>query len=786
LSVNNGHSCRKPTRFHQGGRVTQTAKILVVEDDPNMLSALCSVLETQGYAVVSANCAEDAMTLSAAQHFDLIVTDIRMGEVDGLQALEKARQVQPEVGALVVSGYASEEETLRAVQLNVGGYLKKPFKMRDFLEQVESILERRRVEMLRSQEKASTRRALLSCYESLLQVIDMTGCVAPQGQLWRLPDLVFGMATAANLAGDLPAQLRLGLALRACSHLGPLQNQDFLEGLRASSVGVHRIVTQGKLSELSEAIENQLLDYARDNPEGGEPKDEALRALHQKASTREPGSGNPASSVVTHHVSQASLLHLARTLERAGDGFNARRAYEEMCKYPLPPGEEIEAQMGLARLALGEGETSRVSALFERARQLAVGLNPAAQAHLTLEQGRWLSEMSSPQALQQLQLAQRQYEVLELEAGSAEARLAVGLLQGHNQLEGPLQVLLRPECRAELTHASEWLLSMALERQAQPKDLLRAWVHRSSLELGRRWGQLSDAAKAHLLSLFEESQQGLPEELLKPAQDDADPQIRACAARLAGTSDHPNTLLEIHSLGFFEVFTGSRRIPESEWKTQKVKFLLAYLASQEAATEDQLIELFWPDSLNSAKKSLNHALSTLRSGLRAGLGQEPIVRERGVVRLNPQVPLWHDLSELESAWNSARQQSEGEARLPGYRRVVSLYRGPYLEGCYADWGLNRRKDLESRVAEAAFQIANCALASENPHEAVEFSNRALALDPTRQDVLCVSLRGHILAGRPAAAVAQYEQYAKWLKQEFEAEPTIEVMREYHRARLGIT
>lgn len=39
-----------------------------------------------------------------------------------------------------------------------------------------------------------------------------------------------------------------------------------------------------------------------------------------------------------------------------------------------------------------------------------------------------------------------------------------------------------------------------------------------------------------------------------------------------------------------------------------------------------------------------------------------------------------------------------------------------------------------------------------------------------QDVLCISLRGHILAGRPAAAVAQYEQYAKWLKNEFEAEP----------------
>ena len=138
--------CRKRGWDDTNIGVTKSAKILVVEDDPNMLSALGSVLQSQGYEVVTANCAEDAVALSAAQQFDLIVTDIRMGEVDGLQALEKARQVQPEVGALVVSGYASEEETLRAVQLNVGGYLKKPFKMRDFLDQVQQILERRRVE----------------------------------------------------------------------------------------------------------------------------------------------------------------------------------------------------------------------------------------------------------------------------------------------------------------------------------------------------------------------------------------------------------------------------------------------------------------------------------------------------------------------------------------------------------------------------------------------------------------------------------------------------------------
>lgn len=135
--------------------------------------------------------------------------------------------------------------------------------------------------------------------------------------------------------------------------------------------------------------------------------------------------------------------------------------------------------MGLARLALRDGEVERISTLFERARQLASGLNPA-QAHLTLEQGRWLVEMDSSQALGQLELAARQFEVLELEAGAAESRLALRLLQGPPNLEGILPVLLRPEYRAELTHASEWLLPLALEKKAVPVDTLRAWVSRSS------------------------------------------------------------------------------------------------------------------------------------------------------------------------------------------------------------------------------------------------------------------------------------------------------------------
>lgn len=115
-------------------------KILVLEDDPELRLMLAEVLGDEGYDVTTAGAGEEAVALAANQVFDLLVTDVRMPGVDGLEALQQLRSHQPNLESLVVSGYTTEAETLRALQLNVGGYLKKPFSLNDLLHRVRQLL----------------------------------------------------------------------------------------------------------------------------------------------------------------------------------------------------------------------------------------------------------------------------------------------------------------------------------------------------------------------------------------------------------------------------------------------------------------------------------------------------------------------------------------------------------------------------------------------------------------------------------------------------------------------
>ncbi len=124
----------------------QQWRLLVLEDDANLRQVLKDVLSDEGYQVTAASTGAEAVELASHQTFDLIITDIRMDGVDGLQALERARSFLPEVSSLVVSGYTTEAETLRALQLNVGGYLKKPFALADFLQKTRELLSQRKLQ----------------------------------------------------------------------------------------------------------------------------------------------------------------------------------------------------------------------------------------------------------------------------------------------------------------------------------------------------------------------------------------------------------------------------------------------------------------------------------------------------------------------------------------------------------------------------------------------------------------------------------------------------------------
>ncbi|ACB96861.1 response regulator transcription factor [Beijerinckia indica] len=119
------------------------ATILVVDDDPHIREVICFALEKAGMRVVVAEDGSQVLTIMAAQTPDLIVLDIGMPEMDGLETCRRIRKTS-EVPILFLS--ARDEEIDRVLGLEIGGddYVTKPFSPRELVARVNVILKRLR------------------------------------------------------------------------------------------------------------------------------------------------------------------------------------------------------------------------------------------------------------------------------------------------------------------------------------------------------------------------------------------------------------------------------------------------------------------------------------------------------------------------------------------------------------------------------------------------------------------------------------------------------------------
>jgi putative two-component system response regulator len=118
-----------------------SAKILIVDDDPSMRDTLLVVLEDEGFDVTGAANGYEAISKIKETSFDLVICDIRMAGIDGLDTLAALRKTQPELRSIVMTGYASQEDPIRAIKLGVDDYIYKPFDAQQFLKSVRKSIE---------------------------------------------------------------------------------------------------------------------------------------------------------------------------------------------------------------------------------------------------------------------------------------------------------------------------------------------------------------------------------------------------------------------------------------------------------------------------------------------------------------------------------------------------------------------------------------------------------------------------------------------------------------------
>lgn len=135
--------------------------ILLVDDDDLVRQTLSMLLEREGFSVVSAASGREALERARQRMFDLVISDVRMSEMNGIQTVTALRQILPEAHLILISGFADEEAPVQALRLGVDDYLKKPFDLDGFLARIRELRKRRRRPPLRP--------ALLAFTEELQQ-----------------------------------------------------------------------------------------------------------------------------------------------------------------------------------------------------------------------------------------------------------------------------------------------------------------------------------------------------------------------------------------------------------------------------------------------------------------------------------------------------------------------------------------------------------------------------------------------------------------------------------------
>jgi two-component system response regulator FlrC len=114
--------------------------ILIVEDDMALSEALCDTLELDGYRVLAANNGVDALSLLSKHDVGLVVSDVQMPVMDGLQLLQNLRQKYEQLPVLLMTAYGNVPRAVEAIQAGAADYLIKPFEAKTLVDKVASLI----------------------------------------------------------------------------------------------------------------------------------------------------------------------------------------------------------------------------------------------------------------------------------------------------------------------------------------------------------------------------------------------------------------------------------------------------------------------------------------------------------------------------------------------------------------------------------------------------------------------------------------------------------------------
>ena len=173
---------------------TARERILVVDDERGMRELLRITLKKEGYKVSTASSAQEALDLLDKGLFDLVITDIKMPQLSGIELLKRIKALDPGVPVIMITAYASVDTAVEAMKEGAYDYISKPFNVEELKHLIRNVLEKRRLE----RENILLKREL----ESHLGFGDIIGKSPKMKEIYNLILKVAGTNTNILITGE--------------------------------------------------------------------------------------------------------------------------------------------------------------------------------------------------------------------------------------------------------------------------------------------------------------------------------------------------------------------------------------------------------------------------------------------------------------------------------------------------------------------------------------------------------------------------------------------------------
>lgn len=121
-----------------------SARILIVDDEDIVVRSCLRILADSGYEIDVARSGAEALKMIDESAYDVLVVDIMMPQIDGLEVLKHAKHARPEAEVIIITGLAQSETAARARELGAFSYLPKPFDPEEIRELIAQALAKRR------------------------------------------------------------------------------------------------------------------------------------------------------------------------------------------------------------------------------------------------------------------------------------------------------------------------------------------------------------------------------------------------------------------------------------------------------------------------------------------------------------------------------------------------------------------------------------------------------------------------------------------------------------------